>query len=65
MIELRWVLTGKEWMHDNVYRTVPVLQYRQRPDIDTRSLPTGVVIGYNWSEWQDVPTVRDDTKDML
>ncbi len=58
MIELRWLLAKGE----QPKYPLPcnrVLQYRQRPDIDTRSLPTNVVIGYKWSEWQDVPTVRD------
>lgn len=65
MIELRWV-ERKRNLHPavNVYNGHPterVLQYRQLT-IGAPIYKEGVLIGSvrKWSEWQDVPTVREE-----
>lgn len=48
MIELRWLVRGGE----------KILQYRQRKTIEGFS-----VIFAGWSDWQDIPEVREDEHD--
>ena len=63
MIELRWLEIGSSikrhvnspWLAENKERYV--LQYRERP---FAIAPNGVPYETNWSDWQDVPTVREE-----
>ncbi len=70
MVELRWfnraIPTERLRPETNVYGGVPretVLQYRQwQIRIDASGAITPLPAPITWTEWQDVPTVREDAK---
>ena len=59
MIELRWLEHTVPLPHDpNIGQTVRVLQYRYDRHVDHLAIGMAAV-GARWTDWQDVPTVRE------